>query len=103
MYRQGDVLIIPIKKLPQNLEFVPRDNNRVVLAYGEATGHSHAIKSEHAALFRDPKLAAIFMHVTDQPVALEHDEHDTITLPPGIYIVRRQREYSPEEIRNVAD
>ena len=104
MFRQGDVLIIPVAKLPANLENVDRENGRIVLAHGEVTGHAHAIKDQRAALFRDPKLAAIVMHVTgDAPVALEHEEHSTIQVPPGDYRVIRQREYSPEEIRNVAD
>lgn len=104
MYRQGDVLIIPIKSIPKAVELVDREGGRVILAHGEVTGHVHAIKDKRAALFRDPKLAAIFMHVSgDAPVALEHDEHDTINLPPGNYQIVRQREYSPEAIRNVAD
>lgn len=103
MYRQGDVLIVPVKSLPKNLDPVDREQGRVVLAHGEVTGHAHAIKDRNAALFRDPKLAAIFMHVSDDPVALEHEEHATITIPPGNYRVIRQREYSPEAIRNVAD
>lgn len=104
MFRQGDVLIVPIKSMPKAVEPIERDQGRVVLAYGEVTGHAHAIKDQRAALFRDPKLAAIFMHVSgDGPVALEHDEHDTISVPPGNYQVIRQREYSPEAIRNVAD
>jgi hypothetical protein len=104
MFRQGDVLIIPVKQLPKNLQPVEREGGRVVLAHGEVTGHAHAIKDQRAALFRDPKLAAIFMHVSgDETVALEHDEHETINLPAGNYQVIRQREYSPQEIRNVAD
>lgn len=104
MFRQGDVLIIPVSKMPAGLDAVERENGRVILAHGEVTGHAHAIKDKRAALFRDPKLAAIFMHVSgDAPVALEHDEHTTIALPPGDYQVIRQREYSPEAIRNVAD
>lgn len=104
MFRQGDVLIVPIKALPDKLEKVARENGRVILAHGEVTGHAHAIKDKRAALFRDPKLAAIFMHVSgDGPVSLEHDEHSTIEVPPGDYQIIRQREYSPEEIRNVAD
>jgi hypothetical protein len=55
-------------------------------------------------MFRDPKLNELFLMVEgDAPVALEHDEHDTIAIPPGNYKVIRQREYSPEAIRNVAD
>ena len=105
MYRQGDVLIIPIKSIPKTpLKPVERENSRLVLAHGEATGHAHAIKDDRAALFRDVKLAAVFMHVSGtDTVLLEHDEHDTIAIPPGSYRVIRQREYSPEEIRNVAD
>jgi len=104
MFRQGDVLIIPVGAMPAKLEKLKREDGRVILAHGEVTGHAHAIKDKRVALFRDPKLAAIFMHVSgEDPVALEHDEHDTISVPPGNYRVIRQREYSPEAIRNVAD
>lgn len=103
MYRQGDVLIIPVKSIPKKLEPVERENGRIVLAHGEVTGHAHAIKNKGAALFRDPKLMAVFMTVNGDAVMLEHDEHDTIVIPPGNYQVVRQREYSPEAIRNVAD
>lgn len=103
MARQGDVLIISVKKMPAKLEPVGRENRRVILAHGEITGHAHAIKDERAALFRDPTLAAIFLHVSGDTVALEHDEHDTIQIPAGNYQVVRQREYTPEAIRNVAD
>jgi hypothetical protein len=104
MYRQGDVLIIPVRSIPENLEPVDREGGRVVLAHGEATGHAHAIADEGAALFRDASRAADFMTVSgDAPVALEHDEHGTIMIPPGHYQVVRQREYSPEATRNVAD
>lgn len=104
MFRQGDVLVVPVAELPKGMKPVERDAGRVILAYGEVTGHAHAIKDKRAALFSDPKLAAIFMHVSgDAPVALEHDEHSTIAIPPGNYRVIRQREYSPEAIRNVAD
>lgn len=104
MYRQGDVFIVPVKSIPKSVESVDREGGRVILAHGEVTGHAHAIKDKRATLFRDPKLAAIFMHVSgDAPVTLEHDEHSTIAIPPGNYQVIRQVEYSPQEIRNVAD
>ena len=103
-YRQGDVLIVRVENMPRDLKKIDRENDRVVLAYGEVTGHAHAIKDQRAALFRDPRLMAIFLTVSgDAPVSLEHDEHDTIAIPPGNYQVVRQREYSPAEIRNVAD
>jgi hypothetical protein len=102
MYRQGDVLIIPVDSIPEKLDAMEREDGRVVLAHGELTGHAHAIKDEGAALFRDPKLTAVFMRVSgDAPVALEHEDHDTIMIPPGKYQVVRQREYSPRAVREL--
>ena len=73
-------------------------------AHDEATGHAHALKAESAALLRDPRLMTVFMKITDDaPVALEHDEHSTVTLPPGHYRVIRQREYTRVAIVDVAD
>jgi hypothetical protein len=42
-YRQGDVLIERIAKMPTSTTPVARDAGRVILAYGEVTGHAHAI------------------------------------------------------------
>lgn len=103
MYRQGDVLIVPVPEIPNGTERVDRENGRIILAHGEVTGHAHAIKSEGATLFRDPQLMAVFLNVTGDSVALEHEEHETINLIPGNYQIIRQREYHPESIRNVAD
>lgn len=104
-WRQGDVLVTRRSApIPKGLEPIPRHAKGVVLAFGEQTGHAHAIKSERAALFRDPKLAAVFMHVTGtEPVMLEHEEHTGIVLPPGDYEITIQREYHPDEIRQVSD
>jgi hypothetical protein len=46
MKRQGDVLLIPVDEIPAGLKTVPRDNGRVILAYGEATGHAHAVRAD---------------------------------------------------------
>jgi len=37
------VLLLATDEVPAGLASVPRDRGRVVLAYGEATGHAHAI------------------------------------------------------------
>ena len=89
---------------------------RIVLAYGEATGHCHAIHEPDAELFELDKqdmgpdgdavwarLQRVLRVQYPYGVSLRHEEHGTITLPPGDYIVRRQREYSPQELRIVAD
>ena len=42
-YRQGDVLIVPVRSMPGGMARRERDGGRIVLAYGEVTGHAHAI------------------------------------------------------------
>src|SRR5207244_3151024 len=50
IYRQGDVLILRVETPPATGALIARDTGRVVLAYGEVTGHSHAIKSKYAKM-----------------------------------------------------
>lgn len=104
MYRHGDVLINPIKEIPKKLKRVPRDNGRVILAYGEVTGHAHAIcaPEKSVTLFQHPD-GGTYLRVVGAPAELTHEEHATITLPPGYYRIGHQREYFPEEIRRVVD
>lgn len=105
LFRQGDVLIRERAEPVAIAAEVPRDNDRVILAYGEVTGHAHAIRNPKAKLFRDDgNGGSTYLSVTDPAgVALQHEEHATIMLPPGNYDVTIQREYSPEAIRNVED
>lgn len=102
MYRQGDVLIVPVKTLPKGRAEVKSGvPGRVVLAYGEVTGHHHSIEKEDATLTEFE--GATYLEVAEALADLEHQEHSTIQIPKGKYRVIRQREYTPEAIRNVAD
>jgi hypothetical protein len=104
LYRQGDVLIARIDEVPEDLERAPRDKGRVILAYGEVTGHAHAVRGEVELLTPADaaEMDARFLRVVSEALVV-HEEHDTIVLPAGEYRVTRQREYSPKEIRQVAD
>lgn len=99
VYRQGDVLLIQVQRLPDDVE-AEIDPNRLILAYGEATGHAHRISGPGAGLFQGT--AGRFLRLT-QPADLVHPEHGTILLKPGTYRVVQQKEYTPEAIRPVAD
>jgi hypothetical protein len=156
LLRQGDVLI-ELCELPTaaKLTEMPLDRGKVILAYGEATGHHHAFNRAAAVMFRD-EADARYVRVAgtarkgdvaraleingeidrlfaraDIPIetrkadietivaeaeadgfaALRHlgtdgrqADHKPIVLPPGATgRVRLPREYSPEEIRAVAD
>jgi hypothetical protein len=103
MYRQGDVLIIPIRELPPGLVPGPRDRGRLVLARGEATGHAHVITGPDVVLRAaayDVDLLFVEIVTSAQVV---HEEHGAISLPAGKYRVVRQREYVPGAHRYVAD
>lgn len=106
--RQGDVLLVPMseKDIPEQHNEVPRNGDRVILAYGEVTGHAHSIIDDEVRLVTSEQaeqLRTWLLVETDAPVELVHDEHATVMVPPGAYEVRRQQEYAPEAIRQVAD
>jgi hypothetical protein len=96
MFRQGDVLLVPILEshLPEAVAPVARDaRGKLVLALGEATGHAHAVSATDAALVADAaELDRRFLRIVTDAV-LTHEEHGPIPLPPGLYQVVRQREY----------
>ena len=100
-YRQGDVLIERVDVVPQAAVKQQVKRGRIVLAVGEATGHDHSIAADRADWWLLPG-GDQFVRVR-QKTSLVHQEHGPIVLNLGIYRVRRQREYSPQAIRNVAD
>ena len=104
-YRQGDVWIERIDPgaVPADLERVrPDGRKRIVLAEGQATGHAHTLPARSVRTARRDPSGVLYLDVKAF-AKVTHDEHDPIALEPGVYRVRRQREYHPEAIRNVAD
>lgn len=113
--RQGDVLIERVQSLATGAP-LKKEEGRVILAHGEVTGHAHEIEVPKFASLHEIKNAMRQLGDLDDAAAMTqsgllierdsavvHQEHARIPLEKGDYIVRRQREYSPEEIRNVAD
>lgn len=100
-FRQGDVLLVRVDELPkERKDITPGD--RIVLAYGEVTGHAHAIHEPRSKARLWDAGAERFLQVIQQ-TTLRHEEHDPITLEPGIYKVVRQREYDPKRDKWVTD
>jgi len=154
-FRQGDVFLVQIQPDVAPPEEIDRlfssdsfqeekkgDDNRVILALGEVTGHHHGFRSgDRVRMFRETGQGTSNMYrprglgfredsaggsnvrhgVDSIPRAtvnnlaqrryvrvestsfLEHDEHGTIEVPPGIYEVVIQREYTPGAPRQVLD
>ncbi len=106
MYRQGDVLLVPIDpaQLPAHPALQARDGaGRLVLAHGEATGHAHAVIEPTAELLTDPDEVERRFLVLATQALLTHEEHAPLPLPAGAYQVVRQREYTATADRDVAD
>jgi hypothetical protein len=111
--RQGDVLLIRTDKLVITKEHkeTPREHGRVVLAVGESSLHSHVMRDPGVCLLSREGISDRVLTVMDMcDLELEGGEsapciprHGAIPVPPGTYIVRTQREWTGEEVRNAAD
>ena len=100
-YRQGDVFLERLESLPAVLQPAKRDNGRIVLAYGETTGHAHIIEADVVTSFVDAE-GTLYLDVAEKTI-VKHQDHADILLPPGVYRIVHQREYSPQEIHRVQD
>lgn len=103
-----------------------REQGRIILAHGELTGHAHQVCATEtetglpvAEFFEEPDGRRVLLALG--PCVLRHQEHAPIALDPlapiqfrqgdvyglpigrGAWEIRRQVEYSPEAIRQVAD
>jgi len=97
-------MIVSVDAIPPDAKPVARSSRGVVLAEGEVTGHAHRIPSRHAKLMRT-ELDVRYLRVTGPaPVALLHEEHSPVKLPPGNYRVTIHTEYQPGALpRQVQD
>ncbi|WP_336082596.1 hypothetical protein [Nocardia sp. SSK8] len=108
MYRQGDVLIVPLAEhaVPDSARTArgeSRDSRgRLVLALGEVTGHAHAIPGPGTLVREASVFGPLLLHLPTGGKVV-HEEHAPILLPTGWYRVIRQREYLPGSVRVVAD
>jgi hypothetical protein len=99
MVRQGDILLKLVQSLPKTAD---RKEEGCILAHGEATGHTHHV-NDGAEIWVDVnENGRRYLKVLND-TSLDHEEHGHIALTRGIYEIVRQREYTPEAIRTVAD
>lgn len=99
--RQGDILFEAANAVPKGAKKVSA-TTRYIIAEGEATGHHHSVVCAPDVEMYEHE-GTLYLRVSREGVQVEHQEHAPITLPQGTFRVRRQREYTPETIRNVMD
>lgn len=90
-FRQGDVLLVEVDRIPDDAMAQPR-SGRIVLAEGEATGHAHAIHERDARTFTHEGERFL---LTRSKAQLVHEEHGPIDVPAGAWRIVVQREYEP--------
>jgi hypothetical protein len=98
IYRQGDVLLNMVAALPAGARVtaVPATDERLVLAFGEQTGHAHAVAAADAELLDVATSDQVdrYLRVRSRTTLL-HEEHAPIELEPGLYHVGIQRSFDP--------
>jgi hypothetical protein len=90
-FRQGDVLLTSASPVENSLG---AKQSHLVLAHGEVTGHKHQITDGQAELYE--RKGTLFLQVFSETATLSHEEHKAIQIPCGVWMVRIQREYTPE-------
>jgi hypothetical protein len=102
--RQGDVLLTRIQERPAGeWEAIPRQGGKTVIALGEVTGHHHRFESESVCELRAEGVGTRVVSVSAESLLL-HEEHGAIAVPPGLYVVEIQREWTFEdEVVDVQD
>ena len=85
---------------------LPQEQGRYIFAHGEVTGHHHSTLPRPGVTYAEAQ-GIRYLSIAELvgEVSVEHQEHRPVTLPPGLYEVRRQREATDtdEGWVNVAD
>ena len=106
LYRHGDLIFKQLAELPEKLKSLSLENNSFVLALGEVTGHKHVMVAEREGdlhMFVDAQGRYVLEVIA--PTKLSHEEHNTLTFQPGIYVMDNEREhdYFEQATRQVID
>lgn len=100
---QGDVMFRKVKEIPKSAK-AEKLRAEVILAHSE-TGHHHVLEGKLVGMFRKDAMTCYLS--LSEPADIVHkrpfDTHETLRLTPGIWEVRRQREWSPEGWVRVED
>lgn len=105
--RQGDVIMVYVDKTEAPAKVV-EPGQTVVLAHGEVTGHTHALRSDAPVI--TPPSKPIFYAAAERYVQLldsgklGHEEHETAIMRAGMIEIGVQVEAGPHNmLRKVAD
>ena len=87
LYRHGDLLIKQVKKIPESATQLSTN----IIAHGE-NGNTHKLHGSHQ-VYETPDNQILF--TAEQDVSLKHEEHSTLKIKEGNYVIIREREFEP--------
>ena len=98
VYRHGEINFIQIKKLPEDL----RKAKTNVIAAGSGN-NSHTFKG--GKLYLKNADTYVFGYLEAKNTKLYHLEHSPkgVSIPDGVYELRRQNEWINQELKQVVD
>lgn len=104
---QGDVFFVRVDKIPEAFKPSAAKGGQHILAHSE-TGHHHTVRADGTVFYEGPadpftcylRVEGAFADIVHQR---PFDTHESVRLTEGNWMVRRQREYSPEGFRRVED
>ena len=106
---QGDVLFIKVAEMP-NLNTAKKltatKGKGIIIQHGEALGHYHRVEQENtmtAYEIGEKDSVKEMALLVEQPTQVVHEEHRALTLEPGFWIARTQRENFQGTVRAVLD
>lgn len=101
--QQGDVIIEAVDGIPGDCKPGKLKEGQIILAEGETTGHAHRISEVAGVIFKEKD--GMFYLENAHELAVSHEEHNTVLIPPGTWRVRKVQEYDhfAEEARALAD
>jgi hypothetical protein len=107
---QGDVTFVRVGELPKTLGLRPAtadtEAKGFIIAHSE-TGHHHVARLNGGTEFLVPMSGLVAYLQSENEIEIDHlrdfDTHGSLKLAPGIWEVRRQREWSGDNEQIVAD
>jgi hypothetical protein len=111
-YRQGDLVFLRTRVLPDGLCPSPRGN---IVAEGELSDHKHVLDTDRQVVYENAatdhtivilKETTLLIHsgpgdepAFDKATAKQKDTHIAVEIPPGKYVVVRERILTANEAR----
>jgi hypothetical protein len=106
---QGDVFFVKIDavEIPNDAKLLCPKSDHHIVAHSE-TGHHHVVRADGTVFYEGPsdpftcylRIDGAFAEVVHQR---PFDTHEPVRLGQGVWMVRRQREYTPDGFRRVED